>query len=50
MVKTTLPGCDDGAFRQAFKTLLPYEKEEKMKVMFKFLCFMVISFSRDSVT
>ncbi|XP_048493417.1 ATP-dependent DNA helicase SRS2-like protein At4g25120 isoform X2 [Beta vulgaris subsp. vulgaris] len=33
MVKTTLPGCDDGAFRQAFKTLLPYEKEEKMKVI-----------------
>ncbi|CAO2827047.1 unnamed protein product, partial [Amaranthus hypochondriacus] len=25
MVKTTLPRCDDGSFRQSFKTLLPYD-------------------------
>uniref|UniRef100_A0A803N937 DNA 3'-5' helicase n=1 Tax=Chenopodium quinoa TaxID=63459 RepID=A0A803N937_CHEQI len=31
MVKTALPGCDDNPFRQAFKTLLLYEKEEKKK-------------------
>ncbi|KAL2924562.1 hypothetical protein RDABS01_023576 [Bienertia sinuspersici] len=33
MVKTTLPGCDDGSFRQVFKTFLPYEKEEKKKII-----------------
>ncbi|XP_021744028.1 ATP-dependent DNA helicase SRS2-like protein At4g25120 isoform X2 [Chenopodium quinoa] len=33
MVKTALPGCDDNPFRQAFKTLLLYEKEEKKKVI-----------------
>uniref|UniRef100_A0A7C9D031 UvrD-like helicase C-terminal domain-containing protein n=1 Tax=Opuntia streptacantha TaxID=393608 RepID=A0A7C9D031_OPUST len=33
MLKTTLPGCGDGPFRQVFKTLLPYEKAEKMRVV-----------------
>lgn len=32
MLSTTLPGCDDGAFRRVFKALLPFEKEEKKKV------------------
>ncbi|PQM39468.1 ATP-dependent DNA helicase SRS2-like protein [Prunus yedoensis var. nudiflora] len=31
MVKTTLPDCDDGSYRQVFKALLPFEKEEKKK-------------------
>ncbi|RXH94807.1 hypothetical protein DVH24_024491 [Malus domestica] len=31
MIKTTLPGCDDGSYRQVFKALLPFEKEEKKK-------------------
>ncbi|XP_010246078.1 PREDICTED: ATP-dependent DNA helicase SRS2-like protein At4g25120 isoform X2 [Nelumbo nucifera] len=33
MLKTTLPGCDDGPFRQAFKALLLCEKEEKKRVI-----------------
>ncbi|XP_049395732.1 ATP-dependent DNA helicase SRS2-like protein At4g25120 [Solanum stenotomum] len=33
MLRTTLPGSDDGSFRRVFKTLLPSEKEEKMKVI-----------------
>ncbi|CAN6565199.1 unnamed protein product [Malus baccata var. baccata] len=33
MIKTTLPGCDDGSHRQVFKALLPFEKEEKKKVI-----------------
>ncbi|GAB2235527.1 hypothetical protein Drorol1_Dr00025952 [Drosera rotundifolia] len=33
LLKTALPGCDDGPFRQAFKTLLPFEKEERKKVI-----------------
>ncbi|KAM2721805.1 hypothetical protein EV2_042828 [Malus domestica] len=33
MIKTTLPGCDDGSYRQVFKALLPFEKEEKKKVI-----------------
>jgi hypothetical protein len=32
ILRTTLPGCDDGPWRQAFKTLLPGDKEEKKKV------------------
>lgn len=39
MVKTTLPGCDDGPFRQSFKALLPCEKEEKKKVMILVVLF-----------
>ncbi|GAB4857999.1 hypothetical protein Ancab_015903 [Ancistrocladus abbreviatus] len=31
MLKTTLPGCNDGPFRQVFKTLLPFSKEEKKR-------------------
>ncbi|XP_069151214.1 ATP-dependent DNA helicase SRS2-like protein At4g25120 isoform X2 [Solanum lycopersicum] len=33
MLRTTLPGSDDGSFRRVFKALLPSEKEEKMKVI-----------------
>ncbi|XP_044491763.1 ATP-dependent DNA helicase SRS2-like protein At4g25120 isoform X2 [Mangifera indica] len=33
MLKTTLPGCDDNAYRQVFKALLPFEKEEKKRVI-----------------
>ncbi|KAG1354352.1 ATP-dependent DNA helicase SRS2-like protein [Cocos nucifera] len=33
ILKTTLPGCDDGPFRQAFKALFPGDKEEKKMVV-----------------
>ncbi|KAL2539989.1 P-loop containing nucleoside triphosphate hydrolase superfamily protein [Abeliophyllum distichum] len=33
LLGTTLPGCDDGPFRRVFKALLPYEKDEKKKVI-----------------
>ncbi|KAL5858965.1 hypothetical protein ACOSQ4_000261 [Xanthoceras sorbifolium] len=33
MLRTTLPGCDDGPYRQVFKALLPLEKEEKKRVI-----------------
>ncbi|KAM0878843.1 hypothetical protein ACQ4PT_034615 [Festuca glaucescens] len=33
ILRTTLPGCDDGPWRQAFKTLLPGDKEEKKKII-----------------
>ncbi|KAK1388436.1 DNA helicase [Heracleum sosnowskyi] len=33
MLNTTLPGCDDDSFRRVFKALLPFEKEEKKKVI-----------------
>ncbi|GFY84423.1 P-loop containing nucleoside triphosphate hydrolases superfamily protein [Actinidia rufa] len=33
MLRTTLPDCDDGPFRRVFKALLPFEKEEKKKVI-----------------
>ncbi|XP_057776790.1 LOW QUALITY PROTEIN: ATP-dependent DNA helicase SRS2-like protein At4g25120 [Salvia miltiorrhiza] len=33
MLSTALPGCDDGACRRAFKALLPFDKEEKKKVI-----------------
>ncbi|KAL8152407.1 hypothetical protein V2J09_010167 [Rumex salicifolius] len=33
MLKTPLPGCEDAPFRQVFKTLLQFEKEEKKKVI-----------------
>ncbi|KAL0359072.1 UNVERIFIED_CONTAM: ATP-dependent DNA helicase SRS2-like protein [Sesamum angustifolium] len=33
MLSTTLPGCDDGPFRRVFKALLPFDKEEKKKVI-----------------
>lgn len=33
MLQTTLPECDDGPFRRVFKALLPFEKEEKKKVL-----------------
>lgn len=32
MLSTALPGCDDGPFHRVFKTLLPFDKEEKNKV------------------
>ncbi|XP_042505125.1 ATP-dependent DNA helicase SRS2-like protein At4g25120 isoform X2 [Macadamia integrifolia] len=33
MLRTTLPDCDDGPFRQVFKALLPCDKEEKKRVI-----------------
>ncbi|KAF8700866.1 hypothetical protein HU200_034232 [Digitaria exilis] len=33
ILRTTLPGCDDGPWRQAFKALLPNDKEEKKKIL-----------------
>ncbi|KAB5532248.1 hypothetical protein DKX38_018918 [Salix brachista] len=33
MLRTTLSGCDDGSYRQVFKALLPFEKEEKRRVI-----------------
>uniref|UniRef100_A0A1S4CJB2 DNA 3'-5' helicase n=2 Tax=Nicotiana TaxID=4085 RepID=A0A1S4CJB2_TOBAC len=33
MLRTTLPGSDDGSFRRVLKALLPSEKEEKKKVI-----------------
>ncbi|KAK6121752.1 hypothetical protein DH2020_044504 [Rehmannia glutinosa] len=33
ILSTTLPGCDDGPFRRVFKALLPFDKEEKRKVI-----------------
>lgn len=34
ILRTTLPGCDDGPWRQAFKALLPGDKEEKKKIIY----------------
>ncbi|KAK6121907.1 hypothetical protein DH2020_044349 [Rehmannia glutinosa] len=33
ILSTTLPGCDDGPFCRVFKALLPFDKEEKRKVI-----------------
>ncbi|CAL9089149.1 unnamed protein product [Musa textilis] len=33
ILRTTFPDCDDGPFRQAFKALLPGDKEEKKMVV-----------------
>ncbi|CAM8908704.1 unnamed protein product [Rhodiola kirilowii] len=33
MLKTVSPGCDDSSCRQAVKALLPFEKEEKKRVL-----------------
>ncbi|CAL5086579.1 unnamed protein product [Urochloa decumbens] len=33
IVRTSLPDCDDGPWRQAFKALLPSDKEEKKKII-----------------
>ncbi|XP_022995240.1 ATP-dependent DNA helicase SRS2-like protein At4g25120 [Cucurbita maxima] len=33
LLKTTFPDCDDGAYRQAFKALIPFEKEEKKRII-----------------
>ncbi|KAM3682876.1 hypothetical protein ACB098_12G104400 [Castanea mollissima] len=33
MLQTTLPACDDGPYRRVFKALLPFEKEEKKRVI-----------------
>ncbi|XP_051121237.1 ATP-dependent DNA helicase SRS2-like protein At4g25120 [Andrographis paniculata] len=33
MLSTTLPGCDDAPFRRVFKALLPFDKDEKTKVI-----------------
>ncbi|XP_050945735.1 ATP-dependent DNA helicase SRS2-like protein At4g25120 isoform X2 [Cucumis melo] len=33
LLKTTFPDCDDGAYHQAFKALIPFEKEEKKRII-----------------
>ncbi|XVF54857.1 hypothetical protein PTKIN_Ptkin05aG0214600 [Pterospermum kingtungense] len=33
MLKTALPSCDDSSYRKVFKALLPFEKEEKKRVI-----------------
>ncbi|XP_022771466.1 ATP-dependent DNA helicase SRS2-like protein At4g25120 [Durio zibethinus] len=33
MLKTALPACDDSSYRKVFKALLPFEKEEKKRVI-----------------
>ncbi|XP_027107263.1 ATP-dependent DNA helicase SRS2-like protein At4g25120 isoform X1 [Coffea arabica] len=33
MLRTALPACDDAPYRKVFKALLPFEKEEKNKVI-----------------
>ncbi|CDP21086.1 unnamed protein product [Coffea canephora] len=33
MLRTALPACDDAPYRKVFKALLPFEKEEKKKVI-----------------
>jgi hypothetical protein len=40
ILRTTLPGCDDGPWRQAFKALLPSDKEEKKKVQLYLIKFL----------
>ncbi|CAL5411307.1 unnamed protein product [Camellia sinensis] len=34
MLRTTLPGCDDGSFCRVFKALQPFDKEEKKKMRY----------------
>lgn len=43
MLRTLLPGCDDGPFRQVFKVLLPCEKEEKKRVFSCIIYFLFLS-------
>ncbi|KAK4284023.1 hypothetical protein QN277_000911 [Acacia crassicarpa] len=33
MLRTALPGCDDGPYLRVFKALLPFEKEQKKRVI-----------------
>ncbi|XP_022158809.1 ATP-dependent DNA helicase SRS2-like protein At4g25120 isoform X6 [Momordica charantia] len=33
LLRTAFPDCDDGAYRQAFKALIPFEKEEKKRII-----------------
>ncbi|XP_024029713.1 ATP-dependent DNA helicase SRS2-like protein At4g25120 [Morus notabilis] len=33
MLRIALPSCDDGPYRRVFKALLPFEKEEKKRVI-----------------
>ncbi|KAL8520279.1 hypothetical protein ACS0TY_010995 [Phlomoides rotata] len=33
MLSSAVPGCDEGPFRRVFKALLPFDKEEKKKVI-----------------
>ncbi|CAN0906131.1 ATP-dependent DNA helicase SRS2-like protein At4g25120, partial [Linum grandiflorum] len=33
MLRTAMPGCGDDPYRQAFKALLPFDKEEKKRVI-----------------
>lgn len=60
MLKTTLPGFDDNPFRQAFKALLPCDKEERKMVIFGVFfnlfilvpfapCFVILPFHNKSL-
>ncbi|KAK7268670.1 hypothetical protein RIF29_21376 [Crotalaria pallida] len=33
MLQTALPGCDDGSYSRVFKALLPFEKDQKKRVI-----------------
>ncbi|KAG2401967.1 ATP-dependent DNA helicase SRS2-like protein [Vigna angularis] len=33
MLRTTLPGCDDGSYSRVFKALLPLEKDKKKRII-----------------
>nr|GLL28077.1 ATP-dependent DNA helicase SRS2-like protein At4g25120 [Ipomoea trifida] len=33
MLRTTLPGCDSASYRRIFKALLPFDKDEKKKII-----------------
>lgn len=46
MLRTTLPGCDDGPYRQVFKAMLPFEKDEKKRVCLNFSSFVAFMFMR----
>jgi hypothetical protein len=48
ILRTTLPGCDDGPWRQAFKALLPGDKEEKKKVRLYLIKFFNTLFMLNS--
>jgi hypothetical protein len=43
MLRTALPACDDAPYRQVFKALLPFEKEEKKRVCAQCVLFFFLS-------
>ncbi|RDX92917.1 ATP-dependent DNA helicase SRS2-like protein, partial [Mucuna pruriens] len=42
MLRTTLPGCDDGSYSRVFKALLPLEKDKKKRILFLPKCFKLV--------